>query len=191
MTIQWLREKGGYKPRVEVLPTAALDAATREAIIGVCNRAWGNDPEHDFAPLFDLVTDSLHVLAYENDVLVSHACFASRWLEVEGLPLLRTAYVDAVATEPALQGRGLGAAVMRRFAVEGAGYDLNALASERAVGFYERLGWERWKGPTAVRKPEGLEPTPEDTVLTLRTPSTPALDLTARLIADERAEHPW
>ena len=124
-------------------------------------------------------------------MLVSHACFASRWLEAEGLPPLRTAYVDAVATEPALQGRGLGAAVMRRFAVEAAGYDLNALASERAVGFYERLGWERWKGPTAVRKPEGLEPTPEDTVLILRTPSTPALDLTARLIADERAEHPW
>ena len=169
----------------------ALDASTRGAIIGLCNRAWGNDPEHDFAPLFELVTDSMHVIAYENDVLVSHACSAERWLEAEGLPPLRTAYVDAVATEPALQGRGFGAAVMRRFALEAAGYELNALASDRAVGFYEKLGWELWRGPTAVRRAQGVEPTPGENVLILRTASTPALDLTARLIADERAESAW
>ena len=176
---------------VVVLPTAALTAATREAIVALCTRAFAHDSTHDFTTLFDFVIDSMHVLAREHDLLVGHACWAIRWLQPEGLPPLRTAYVDAVATEPACQGRGIGTAVMQRFAQEAAGCQLNALSSEQAVGFYERLGWERWRGPTAVRTPQGLQPTPDDIVLIRRTPTTPALDLTTRLIADDRGGPPW
>jgi aminoglycoside 2'-N-acetyltransferase I len=174
-----------------VLPTAALTTATREEIVALCTRAWAHDPDHDFSTLFDYVTDSLHVLARRHDVIVAHACWAIRRLQPEGLPPLRTAYVDAVATEPALLGGGIGTIVMQRFAREAAGFQLNALSSEQAVGFYERLGWERWLGPTAGHTPRGLQPTPDDTVLIRRTPTTPALDLTTRLIADDRGGHPW
>jgi aminoglycoside 2'-N-acetyltransferase I len=80
---------------------------------------------------------------------------------------------------------------MQRFAEEAAGSELQALSSEEAIGFYERLGWERWRGPTAVRTPRGIRPTPNDTVLIRRTSTTPALDLTARLIADDRDGQPW
>ena len=86
---------------------------------------------------------------------------------------LRTAYVDAVATDSAFQGRGIGSAVMRRLADEAEREcELNALSSTQAAGFYERLGWERWRGPTAARTPQGWAFTPEDTVLILQTAST-------------------
>ncbi len=176
---------------LEVVPTSALSAATRESIIALCNRAWENDPAHNFDTLFDLVTRSMHVLAMQEDRLVGHACWAIRWLQPEGLPPLRTAYVDAVATEPDRQGRGIGSLVMRRFAQEAADNQLNALSSERAVGFYERLGWQRWLGPTAVRTAHGLRATPDDNVLVLRTPGTPAIYLSWRLIADERGGNAW
>jgi len=177
-----------------VLPTAALTPALREVIIAMCDRAFAPlEGVHDFATLFDFVTDSMHVLAYDGDALVGHACWEVRRIQPDGLPPLRTAYVDAVATEPARQGCGVGSAVMRRFAREAEDCQLHALATDSAPGFYERLGWERWRGPLAARTPHGLEPTPrpDDVVLIRRTPTTPALDLTARLIAHDRCEHPW
>ena len=64
-------------------------------------------------------------------------------------------------------------------------------ASTRRASFYARLGWERWRGPTAMRADDGLVPTPDDTVMILRTPTTPALDTAALLIADYRAGQPW
>ena len=176
--------------RVVVLPTAALNAATRGAIVALCNRAFAHDSSHDFTTLFDFVTDSMHVLAREGEVLVGHACWKTRWLEPEGLPPLRTAYVDAVATEPARQGRGIGSAVMRRLAQEAEDCQLQALSTDEAAGFYEHLGWERWRGQTAGRTAEGLQTT-DDIVLIRRTPTTPPLDLTTRLIADERGGSPW
>jgi len=186
-------ESAGHRDdlRMTVVPTAALGAATREAIVALCNRAFAHDPTQDFTTLFDFVTDSMHVLAFANDVLVAHACWATRRLQPEGHPPLRTAYVDAVATEPALQGRGIGSAVMRRFAQEAEDCQMQALSTDSAAGFYERLGWERWRGPTAGRTLQGLQPTPDDFVLIRRTPTTPALDPATRLIADDRGGHPW
>ena len=37
-------------------------------------------------------------------------------------------------------------------------YDVACLDTER-VSFYERLGWERWRGPLAGRSDDGLIPT--------------------------------
>jgi GNAT superfamily N-acetyltransferase len=177
---------------LSVMPTADLTPALREEIVGVCNRAFAHDPAQDFTNLFvEYVTDSVHVIAFESEALVAHACYATRWLEPEGFEPLRTAYVDAVATEPGLQRRGIGRAVMERLAEEASGYQLNALSADEAVGFYERLGWERWQGPTAVRQPQGPEPTPNDIVLIRRTASTPPLDSTRLLIADYRKGQPW
>lgn len=96
----------------------------------------------------------------------------------------------AVATEPACQGRGIGSAVMQQLAQAAAGCQLQALSTDNAAGFYERLGWERWRGPTAGRTPRGLQLT-DDLVLIRRTATTPALDLSSRLTADDRGGTPW
>jgi aminoglycoside 2'-N-acetyltransferase I len=58
--------------------------------------------------------------------------------------------------------------------------------------FYARLGWESWRGPTAIRTPAGglLDTTGED-VMILRLPGTPALHLDARLTAEWRPGELW
>jgi aminoglycoside 2'-N-acetyltransferase I len=169
-----------------VIPTGALTQSTRAAITAMCTRAF----DQDFASLFDFVTDSMHVLAYRDGTLIGHACWATRWLEPAGYAPIRTAYVDAVATDPAFQGRGVGSVVVERLVAEIQGYDLGGLSTRR-VSFYARLGWERWRGPTAMRMGDGLVPTPEDTVLILRTPTTPPLTTATLLIADYRAGQAW
>ena len=64
-------------------------------------------------------------------------------------------YVEAVAALPTLHGTGLGTAVMRALGEVIAGdFDLGALSTGE-WRFYERLGWERWRGPTWVRHPHG------------------------------------
>jgi aminoglycoside 2'-N-acetyltransferase I len=171
---------------LSVVPTHALSQLMKTTIVALCTRAF----ERDFGNLFDFVTNSTHVLAHQESVLVGHACWAARRLEPEGYGLLTAAYVDAVATEPEFQERGIGSAVIARLNAEVASYPLGGLSTQR-VTFYERLGWERWYGPTAVRAATGLIPTPDDTVMILRTPTTPPLDTTRLLIGDWRDGQPW
>ena len=86
--------------------TEDLNTETRASIIHVCRIAHQND---GFMHLFSYIpSGGIHVLAYREHELVSHAVATTRWLQQEGLPLLRTAYVDAVATLPAYQGQGIG-----------------------------------------------------------------------------------
>jgi aminoglycoside 2'-N-acetyltransferase I len=67
---------------------------------------------------------------------------------------------------------------MRHLAVVvGDEFDIACLETER-VTFYERLGWEEWRGPLAGRSEGGLIPTPEqEGIMILRLPGTPKLDL--------------
>ena len=73
-------------------------------------------------------------------------------------------------------------------------FELGALsAATRIHGFYGRLGWKPWRGPTAVIVEGALEPTPQDDggVLILETPTTGALDLDATLACDWREGDVW
>lgn len=162
-------------PSVTYLRTEDLNAAARIAIIELCIAAH---QEEDFRNLFSYIpSGGRHFLAYHETQLVSHAVVTTRWLQPEGLPLLKTAYVDAVATLPAYQGQGVGRAVMQHLAHNIADYDIACLETDRP-GFYERLGWELWRGPLAGRKGTELIPTPDQIgIMILRLPQTPVLDL--------------
>src|SRR5574342_947242 len=92
--------------------TEDLNADLRTAIIQLCITAHR---EEDFKHLFSYIpSGGLHFLAYHETELVSHAVVTTRWLQPEGQPLLKTAYVDAVATLPAYQRQGYGSALMRQ-----------------------------------------------------------------------------
>ena len=133
--------------------TSALTEAERAAVIQLCIAAHGNP---GFADLFSLLPpDGLHLLGHEDSTLVGHAVVTTRWLQPAGLPLLRTAYVDAVATLPARQGQGVGSAVMRALAAAVAEeYEIACLETQRA-GFYARLGdLARTAGRTRPRRPD-------------------------------------
>src|SRR5256885_9394592 len=137
--------------------TEDLNTETRASIIHVCRIAHQKD---DFTHLFSYIpSGGIHVLAYREHELVSHAVATTRWLQPEGLPLLRTAYVDAVATLPACQGQGIGSTLMRHLATVLSDFEMACLETER-VSFYARLGWEVWRGPFAGRRGTKILPTP-------------------------------
>jgi aminoglycoside 2'-N-acetyltransferase I len=160
---------------VTVLTTEALTAARRSSVIDLCVAAHEND---EFRNLFTHIpSGGRHFLAYRGPQLVSHAVVTTRWAQPEGQPVLKTAYVDAVSTRPVHQGRGYGSVVMRRLAAEIGDYEIACLQTDRPE-FYERLGWQVWRGSLAGRSEDGLIPTPQQGgVMVLRLERTPPLDL--------------
>ena len=142
--------------------------------------------------------DWAHALGGQHFVLdldgqiLGHASVVERVLEIGGRPL-RTGYVEAVATAPVEQGRGHGSVVMQA-ATEHirSSFELGALGTGRHA-FYERLGWETWRGPAFVRTPEGDRRTPDDEgyILVLRTPTSPMFGLDEPISCDWRPGDVW
>ena len=134
----------------------------------------------------------IHVIQEVDGRIVSHASVIERELRVADRPL-PTGYVEAVATDPALQGRGHGTIVMRDVsAYIRDGFALGGLGTG-AHHFYERLGWVTWRGPAFVRTPDGPVRTPDDdgSILVLPTPSSPELDFSAPISCDWRPGDVW
>jgi aminoglycoside 2'-N-acetyltransferase I len=172
-----------------VAPVTALSSQQWQAIVDLCTAAY----DEDFNDIFAALPGTVHVLGYHAGVLVSHAAWVTRWLQPAGLNPLRTAYIEAVATDPAHQGRGYASAVMRHLAGQLDDYDLYDLAglSPSDPAFYARLGWELWRGPLAIRTADGLLETPDEQVMVLRLPRTPPLDLEGLLTAEWRMGELW
>jgi aminoglycoside 2'-N-acetyltransferase I len=176
---------------VRFFKTEELDAATRNGIVHLCVIAH---QEEDFKNLFSYVSSGAwHFLAFQGEHLVSHAMVTTRWLQPEGHSLLKTAYIDAVATLPSAQGRGHGSTLMRHLAsrIDGE-YVIGCLETDDQVEFYERLGWELWRGPLAGRSEQGLIPTPEQKgIMVLRLSQTPPLNLESLLTIECQDERIW
>jgi aminoglycoside 2'-N-acetyltransferase I len=153
-------------------------------------------PDDPFFPESDWLhaLGGVHFVALLDDAVAAHASVVPRELLADGRPL-RTGYVEAVATLPALQGRGIGTLAMRAANEHiRSSYELGALGTGEH-GFYARLGWRTWAGRTYVRQPDG-EPrrTPDEDggIMVLETPSTPGpLDLGAPLTCDWREGDVW
>ena len=174
---------------VEVVTTEDLTPALRSTVIDVCIAAH---EEEEFKNLFTYIpSGGRHFLAYRGPKLVSHAVVTTRWVQPEGHDILKTAFVDAVSTLPAHQQLGYGSATLRRLAAEIDDYEIGCLQTDR-VSFYERLGWEVWRGPLAGRGEDGLLPTPDQRgVMVLRLPQTPPLDLDNLLTIEPQPSRIW
>lgn len=186
---------------LQVIPAHLLPPATADAIHHLCRAAYGEDLSH----LFAVYEPDFHLLAYRDGRPVSYAMVVTRQLQAGDGPLLRTAYVELVATAPAYQGRGIATALMERLAqaVSEEQYDLAALCPAD-TGLYRRLGWEFWQGPLFIRSNDNgneddncqagaeregpaLIATPEERVMILRLPGRPPLDTRQALSAEWRA----
>jgi aminoglycoside 2'-N-acetyltransferase I len=174
---------------VAVVSTEDLTGAQRSAVIEVCVAAHENDA---FRNLFSFIpSGGRHFLAYRGPQLVSHAVVTTRWLQPQGGHVLKTAFVDAVATAPVHQRLGYASATMRRLAAEIDDYEIACLQTDRPV-FYERLGWETWRGALAGRSEHGLIPTPQQRgVMVRRLPRTPPLDLDTQLTIECQPSRIW
>ena len=175
-----------HKLTFKAISAEHLTTVERTEIINLCSAAY----EENFDQLFKTLPGSTHLLASLDGALVSHAAWVIRWLQPQGQELLRTAYVEAVATAPSYQGRGFGTALMREMRAQIGDYELGALSPSEVV-FYERFGWERWRGPLAIRTEKGLVATPCEEVMILRLARTPNLDLNAGLTAEWRSGELW
>ena len=173
---------------IRTSPAAGLTAQARAEIFAFCDRAYGEDLREAIRSS----QDPIHVFATVDDVIVSQALWITRWLVAEARAPLRTAYVEAVATDPAYQGRGFASAVMRRLLGEVAGFDLEALCpSDDGQLLYSRLGWETWRGPLSIRRGSELIATPDESIMIHRLPGSPPLDLNDPLSAEWRPGELW
>jgi aminoglycoside 2'-N-acetyltransferase I len=168
--------------------TGEAPAALLGELHAMCVRAF----EGDFDPEdWDHALGGKHFVAYEADRPVAHAAVVERTLRVGDRPV-RVGYVEAVATEPDSQGSGRGTEVMTA-----AGqwirqeYELGLLATGE-FHFYERLGWERWLGPTFVIDGQQLlrSPDADGAVMALRVGSG-TLDLMLPIACESRPGDDW
>jgi aminoglycoside 2'-N-acetyltransferase I len=188
-----LPEPSDRPPRLRRLATDELTPVEVDAIRALMEVAFGDAEEDRFTDEdWQHSIGGAHVVVDLDGRIVAHAALVEREIRVAGRPL-RTGYVEAVATAPDRQGEGLGTTVMT---VVGElireRFELGMLGTG-SHHFYERLGWRTWRGPSAVRGPEGVRPTPVDDgyLMVLDTPSTPPLDLDAPVDCDWRPGDSW
>ncbi len=169
---------------IDVVAGADLRTTDADAIAELCRRAYGEPLSLTDFP------DPHHVIGRCGAAIVSHALWVTRWLQVGEGPLLRTAYVEAVATDPRHRRLGFGTQVMRSLAARVTDYDLAAL-SPAVADFYRRLGWVAWRGPLSIRSSGGLVPTPDEDVMIMRLSRSPHLDIGAPLSVEWRSGELW
>jgi aminoglycoside 2'-N-acetyltransferase I len=175
---------------LRIVPSDELTNDDTAAMRALFEAAWppGWFDEHDWDHMFP----GLHFLLDVDGEIASHGCVVSREIHAAGQEL-RTGYVENVATWPARQGRGHATALMRAIDehVLG-GYELGCLDTG-VGGFYERLGWRRWRGPTFVRTDRGPIRTEEEDggVFVLPTPASPELDLSGPISCPWRPGDVW
>ena len=156
-------------------------------ILDLCSQAY----EEDYAPDLTTFENAYHILARLDGKLVSHALWITRWLQIGSGPLLRTAYVEGVATDAHYRSRGFARAVMECLAKEITDYEIGGL-SPAETSLYTHLGWEYWRGPLFHRKDGALIRDPADeAMMILRLPKTPVLDLTQPISVEWRPMEVW
>ncbi len=189
---------------LQVIAARDLTSLDRAAIRDLCTRAYGEDVWCDY----DYLNSAFHVIGRDEGVIVSHALWVDRTLIAGQGEALKTAYIEYVATEPQLQGRGLASQLLK-FLIDyiqqdelqfvdpqakNSRYQLAALYPENSV-FYVRLGWELWQGDLYIRQnqhqDQSLIATPDDEVMIYRLATTPALILSEPLSAEWRVGELW
>ncbi len=133
-----------------------------------------------------------HVVAIAEEAIVAHASVVGRTLDVADMSF-DTGYVEAVATDPERHGLGFGTSVMRAAAELISEHHRLGALSTGEHHFYERLGWERWQGPTFVRNGDELIRTPDedDGIMVMRFGPSAGVDLRSRIVCESRTGDDW
>ena len=173
---------------VRLLASDELSDAVRAAIRTLMWTAFDDFTEDDWSHGIG----GVHVVAFDGGLPIGHASVVTRNVYVDD-EVYVGGYLEAVAVDARYRGRGVGAAVVgaadevveRRYPV--------AALSTSEHRFYERLGWERWLGPTYVVSGDGWRRTADEDggVMVLRPPGSPIRDLSARIAVDDRSGDAW
>ncbi len=174
--------------KIRVLRSDDVSAAGLAEIRGLITDAFdGMFSDHDW----NHTLGGWHVTAVDHSLL-AHAAVVERSIQVGGRQV-GAGYVEGVATIPSRQRTGLGSAVMSKIGeLLEAEYELGFL-STGLHGFYERLGWKRWQGPTFVRYGSDIVRSAEedDGIMVLRYGSMADLSLELPICCQARSGDDW
>ena len=177
-------------PSVRVVESDQVDEALRLGLRELWARAFADrfstdDEAHAYG--------GVHVLALDGERVVGHASAVPRRIRFGDQGWCSVGYVEAVATDPDHQGEGIGRRVMQRLHGEiAARWPVAMLSTGRATGFYERLGWERWRGLSYTRTASGAVPDDEHGgLMILRLDPAAVPDLSVAVTCEDRPGDAW
>jgi aminoglycoside 2'-N-acetyltransferase I len=176
---------------VVVVASDEIDAATRIELRRLWDRAFGDRFSDDDA---DHAYGGVHVLTRDDGRrLIGHASAVPRRVRFEGQPWGTVGYVEAVATDPERQGEGVGRRTMEQLHREiTSRWPVALLSTGRATGFYELLGWERWRGPSHTQTASGVVPDADHGgLMILRIDPSVVTDLTVAVTCEDRPGDAW
>jgi len=179
-------------PRTRDLATAELTTAESGQIRALLWAAFEPDDAGFSEDDWQHALGGRHFLVEVGDEIVAHAAVVARTIEIGGRPL-RAGYVEAVATARDRQRQGHGTRAMEAAGDHiRDGFEIGVLGTG-SHGFYERLGWTTWRGPSFVRTGDGLVATPDDDgyLMVLRTRSTPPLEALDPIVCEWRPGDVW
>lgn len=175
---------------VLTVTSARIDAAGRAELRELWDRAFGDRfDDHDA----DHAYGGVHVVTRDDGRLVGHASAVPRRIRFGAGPWRTVAYVEAVATDPERQGHGIGRCTMEQLQVAiAARWPVAMLSTGRAAGFYEALGWERWRGRSLTRTSRGVVPDGEHGGLMILRPDPSVVpDLSVDVTCEDRPGDAW
>jgi aminoglycoside 2'-N-acetyltransferase I len=171
--------------RLAVVTAGNLAGRERKQVVRLCTTAF----EVDYSPFLTSFGDCTHLLGFIGPELISHALWLRRSLRVGDTWVSNAAYIEAMATKEGYEGRGYGSAVMRRVHEEIRSYEIAGLSTS-VPQWYERLGWERWRGPRLILRSAEVIATPDDAVM-VYAPSGVLPDVNQTLAAEWRPLELW
>ncbi|MFF7732353.1 MULTISPECIES: GNAT family N-acetyltransferase [unclassified Streptomyces] len=133
----------------------------------------------------------LHYLLRYRGELVCHGALVQRYFR-QGTRELNGVYGESMATIPKLRHRGLGSVVVAMATAEiRLHYDIGVFAASK-YAFYERQGWQKWRGPTFVDDGPVTRPkAPDRGAVMFRLPANSTIDPDADLTTDMRSGDIW
>lgn len=173
-----------------VVESGEVDAETRAALRVLWGAAFGDRFSDEDA---DHAYGGVHVLVYDGDRLVGHASAVPRRLKFGDGPWRVVAYVEGVAIDPKRQGEGIGRSLMQRLHAEIAvRWPVAMLSTGKATRFYEKLGWERWRGLSYTRTTQGVVADDEHGGLMVLRPDVSVVpDLSVHVTCEDRSGDAW
>jgi aminoglycoside 2'-N-acetyltransferase I len=176
--------------KVVVVDSEEITVATRASLRELWLRAFGDrfsddDAEHAYG--------GVHVLGYDGERLIGHGSAVPRRIRFGEAPWRTVGYVEAVATEPLWQGRGIGTCVMKALHEQIASrWPAALLSTGPARGFYESLGWEPWRGTSYTKTGAAVVADDEHGgLMILRLDDSVAPDLSVAVTCEDRSGDAW
>jgi GNAT superfamily N-acetyltransferase len=177
--------------RVEITPVEDLTASDRDALRALTIAVYSPDVIATLpATAVAWAPTRWAIRVWDDDHrLVSHVGMLTREIFVDGVPMF-IGGVGGVKTHPDARGRGYASAAMRAATAfftdeQGVAFVL-LVCLPPTVPYYERLGWQRFRGTLLVAQPGGTIPFTTNLPMVL-----PACDAVPRDGTINLCGYPW